>query len=321
MNTTPFASFATLSDSEWRAVLMESITTPTVRGVRMPSFPKDTTQVLFTSHKNEAALDEAIRFRELVRRAGTEYGLGWGPDTKLLDFGVGWGRISRTFLKDVAPENLHGVDVNADILKTCKELMPYGTYTQCHNGKPLAYPAKSFDVIVAFSVFSHLSEKNHLAWLEQFLRVLKPGGIAVFTTLSRRFLRLCEGARAHPEGGLFHQQVADCAAQGRIAGLTGSFLDFPANRFLYLPTGGGIAGTEEEHYGWAMISPEYARRKWAPLCEICEYADVLGPLDQAVFVVRKRRHGRVLSAIKERAPGAWRGLRAVRKQAGKLLRG
>jgi len=297
----PYSAFHDLSDAEWHELLLASVSDPTVNGVAFPGFPAEATQELFTSFKNEEAIREALVFYDIVRRAGADYGRGWDRRTTLLDFGVGWGRIARTFLKDVAPENLLGIDVNPDILAECRQLMPYGNYQQCHIGQPLPVERASIDVVIAFSVFSHLSEDNHLHWIREFHRVLKPGGVAVLTTLSRDFLRQCDAAISTATPSWVEVQVRDLVADRRVRGLGASFGDFPTDEYFYLPTGGGLPGTDADDYGWAIVPLGYAQRAWSPYFEICESASPMAPLVQAVFIVRKRNRVQRLVAALRRA--------------------
>jgi SAM-dependent methyltransferase len=53
---------------------------------------------------------------------------------------------------------------------------------------PTPFPADRFDLIYAFSVFSHLSEPVHEAWLGELSRILRPGGLLVVTTREREFI-------------------------------------------------------------------------------------------------------------------------------------
>jgi predicted SAM-dependent methyltransferase len=46
----------------------------------------------------------------------------------------------------------------------------------------LEYESDFFDVIYATSVFTHLSEEMHFAWIEELLRILKKQGIILITT-------------------------------------------------------------------------------------------------------------------------------------------
>jgi len=39
------------------------------------------------------------------------------PETHVLDFGCGWGRIIRFFLKDIDPARLHGTDVFEEMVE------------------------------------------------------------------------------------------------------------------------------------------------------------------------------------------------------------
>ncbi len=41
---------------------------------------------------------------------------------------------------------------------------------------------ESFDCVYAISVFTHLSEKMHYAWIEELFRIIKLNGILIFTT-------------------------------------------------------------------------------------------------------------------------------------------
>jgi SAM-dependent methyltransferase len=323
--TDPYTAFKQLSDDQWRAVLLQTVHQRAVDGVELPGFPDEDTQVGFTSHKNEAALVEALAFFDIVKRAGSQYGLGWAADTRLVDFGSGWGRITRTFLKDIAPHNLFGIEINPEVLATCRRLMPYGEFQPCDIGEPLAHADNSVDVVTAFSVFSHLSEENHRHWIDEFHRILRPGGVAVFTTLSREFLHRCHGAlESAPGDDLFARQVRALVERGAIKGLTGSFHEFPRDEFFYLPTGGGIAGTEEANYGWAIIPLAYAQRHWADRFEICEFADPMSPLDQAVFALRKRggpaTHIPFVAQLPADEPTPSSARRAVTKVAGFVRR-
>ena len=51
----------------------------------------------------------------------------------------------------------------------------------------MPYPDHSFDFIYMRSVFTHLTKKSQLAWLDEIRRVLQPGGILLFTTQGETF--------------------------------------------------------------------------------------------------------------------------------------
>jgi SAM-dependent methyltransferase len=47
--------------------------------------------------------------------------------------------------------------------------------------------SESFDVIYCISVFTHLSEPLHYQWVEEILRLLKPGGLFIGTFHGDRY--------------------------------------------------------------------------------------------------------------------------------------
>ncbi|HJQ85266.1 MAG TPA: class I SAM-dependent methyltransferase [Candidatus Binatia bacterium] len=279
------AAFGHLSDAEWRAVLLASVERGEIDGVRMPGFPVEAEQRLFTSHAGAAALEEALAFFGLVKEACRRFAAPLGPATRLLDFGVGWGRIVRTFMKDVPAKNIVGVDVNEHILSVCRSLVGYGTYHVCRYGEPLPLPERAFDVATAFSVFSHLSPSAQTTWLAELHRVLRPGALLVVTTLSRRFVAHCRDAVANAGRSSFDAALAR-GVQAAYPDWETRLTNWDPAEMLYLPTGGGLQGLDAEHYGWAMVPVDYARRRWAELFEVVDHVDDQSRLEQAVLVLR-----------------------------------
>ena len=48
---------------------------------------------------------------------------------------------------------------------------------------PLVYPGEAFDLVYAFSVFTHLPESIQFSWMRELSRVLKAGGYLAISTL------------------------------------------------------------------------------------------------------------------------------------------
>jgi len=175
--------------------------------------------------------------------------------------------------------------VNEEILGECRRLMPWGTFSLCRNGAPLDFPPATFDLVVAFSVFSHLSPAAHRHWLREFHRVLRPGGTAIVTTLSRTFLDRCLACAERPQSDL-DRHIGALVATAYPDWRT-KLPRWDAREYLYLPSGGGLAGLEPDHYGWAMVPLRYALEHWQPELEVVDYVDDPGALAQAYFVLRK----------------------------------
>ncbi len=99
----------------------------------------------------------------------------------LLDFGCASGRVLRHFLCQAQGLELWGTDLNERHVDWLlrhfpRTLKPF----QCTVLPTLPLPDASFDLVTAFSVFTHIDEYE-LAWLLELRRVLKPGGFAYLT--------------------------------------------------------------------------------------------------------------------------------------------
>lgn len=105
-----FDKFSPVKDDEWLASLAESVENPIVQGISMPSFPAPETQSAIHGHSGIHSLRETYRFYSEIKAYARFAGRPMTPERTLLDFGSGWGRIARFFMKDILPENLFGAE-------------------------------------------------------------------------------------------------------------------------------------------------------------------------------------------------------------------
>jgi SAM-dependent methyltransferase len=118
---------------------------------------------------------------ESMVRALKDSGINIKNCKSILDFGCGCGRVIRhlNFLKN---SQLHGTDYNPTLVNWCQENLPLAKFQTNQLSPPLAYEDSKFDLIYAFSVFTHLPEELQYSWRDEILRMLKPGGTLVMST-------------------------------------------------------------------------------------------------------------------------------------------
>jgi SAM-dependent methyltransferase len=183
----------------------------------------------------------------------------------VLDFGVGWGRVGRFFLNDIAPENLIGIDVDHTLVTMCRSLFSASRFEICSSHPPTELASRSVDFVVGYSVFSHLSEAACIAWMSEFGRLLRPGGIAALTTRGRWFFDYCASLR-------------DTVTDGYTRGLATLFSDFESATARYdsgelvFSTNSDVAGgvRDSSFYGETFIPESYAARAF-PDMKLAEF--------------------------------------------------
>lgn len=108
---------------------------------------------------------------------------GWSWEGKrVLDFGCGAGRTLRHLLDEAA--ELHGCDLHAPSIHWLDEhLSPPLRVLQTAQRPPLPYGDGTFDLVYAFSVFTHIAD-GWAEWLLELRRVLRPDGILVATFMN-----------------------------------------------------------------------------------------------------------------------------------------
>jgi SAM-dependent methyltransferase len=235
-------------------------------GAMLPGFPPDQLQINTTGQAGRPTLKEAHSFYldcvETFERLGQPIRF----DDRLLDFGVGWGRIGRFFLNEINPDNLFGLDVDPEFVAVCRETFAAGRFETCPFFPPTDLSGGQFSFIVGYSVFSHLSEEACRAWMKEFHRLLRPGGLVALTTRGRWFFDYCES-------------LGETATEGYGWALSRLFSDFAQARRQYDAgelvfsaagvTGGGVR--EGGAYGETFIPEAFAARAFLPHMELVEF--------------------------------------------------
>lgn len=100
----------------------------------------------------------------------------------VLDFGCGGARILRWFHDHPQSCRLYGTDVDAEAIAWCRRAIGFAQFAVNDPLPPLPFPSRTFDLIYAASVFTHLDEDFQFAWLEELQRVTKPKATLILTT-------------------------------------------------------------------------------------------------------------------------------------------
>lgn len=253
-----------------------------VDGLTPPAMPSVAMQNQFVGSDGRAALSEASIFCEKLREAALKCGQDTSADRRLLDFGMGWGRLYRILLNHYTPQSLFGIDIDPKCVELCSEAMPYGTF-QLSGSPPLAFAPATFDIVYAYSVFSHLAEHAFRTCMSEFARILKPGGLIVFTTLKGAHLdawhRLSTGS---DPWYMDYLKRAEFDYKGWLARRANG-------EFLYVPTGGGDM-RDSSFYGEAVVTEKFLLEN-APELGLSVFAfEERNEMPQAFVVLQRPFH-------------------------------
>lgn len=246
----------------WFKKICDSYRHPPVmhNGEPLPGFPPDELQANTTGQAGIDTLREAFVFYEDCATVFDEAAAGLQDHHTLLDFGVGWGRIARFFLKNIPKRQIYGIDVTPQFVELCRKTFGNDNFYVCQPFPPTAFEDNQFDYIVGYSVFSHLSEQACGQWMREFHRILKPGGMLALTTRGRPFFDFCERLKGQ-------------GYSGYLDALSKMFTDFGEARRRYddgefvhsnAPGVNGGGSMNASFYGETFIPEDYARKAYAP---------------------------------------------------------
>jgi SAM-dependent methyltransferase len=232
-----------LNDSDWCAFLAGELNIP---GRSPPPLPSPEFQRSWVGSAGLIAFTEAMAFLRRMKAGMAEAGSPLRRDMRVLDFGVGWGRFYRLLTRDV--DQLVGADPDLPCIKMCQDMLRGGEFVQIPTRPVYEFLDDEFDLIYAYSVFTHLAEPIFIEVLHEFSRMVKPGGFIAFTTLPLSFIDILR-TDAHSYG-IEKTDFDPALWRARAA----------AGEFLFVPTGGGGSAETPDIYGWALIARPYLER-------------------------------------------------------------
>jgi SAM-dependent methyltransferase len=247
---------------------------PNIRAL-LPEVPDPTLQELWNGTSGVRLALQSATFYDRVRQRYRQHTGADLTDASVLDFGCGWGRLTRFFARDVAPGNLYGCDPVPDILEVCRQSRVPATLTQTEflpEGAPFEAP---MDLAFSFSVFTHISERAHEHCLNALHASLRPGGILVVTIRPPEYLRFCP---------LMHPVLRDLGddVDARLSEPRYLFVPHEAEPSHFQYAGG------EMTYGETVITLPYIRERWADRFELLNVDLLLGDLYQTMVTLRRR---------------------------------
>jgi 2-polyprenyl-3-methyl-5-hydroxy-6-metoxy-1,4-benzoquinol methylase len=218
----------------------------------LPSMASKEVQLSWTGAQGAQLLQQSLLFVKSVEAAFPRL-LGRPlHDATMLDFGCGWGRLIRLMLWFSHPDKIFGVDVWERSLQLCADHRVPGSLAQCDRVvKDLPFNDKQFDLIYAFSVFTHLSEEATLAAQSAIRQRIKPDGLFVITIRPEEFW-LTHPVHANP--GQYEKTLEQHRARG----------------FAFVRGWGDIGDDPEGTYGDTSMSFDYLQKKWGSW-QVCGY--------------------------------------------------
>lgn len=209
----------------------------------LPEMPSEQIQRDWTGSSGLALLRQTCAFVRSVERAFVKLSGRPLQGRTILDYGCGWGRIIRLMYRFSPPEEIYGVDPWELAIEICRRTRVLGNLAGCdYVPRELAFSGVTFDLVYAFSVFTHLSEKTARAVTSVVRRRIHENGLFVLTVRPVEYWAV---HASYPPG--------TSAQVMRTRHLEHGFSFIPHNRE---PLDGDVT------YGDASIAADYVRRNW-----------------------------------------------------------
>jgi ubiquinone/menaquinone biosynthesis C-methylase UbiE len=102
---------------------------------------------------------------------------------RALDFGCGLGRMTRALAAHF--DEVVGVDISEEMVRGAREAngdLDGASFVVNHADDLSRFPDASFDLVYSVIVLQHVPDRTAIeSYVREFCRVLRPGGLAVFT--------------------------------------------------------------------------------------------------------------------------------------------
>lgn len=148
----------------------------------LPAMPTDQVQIDWTGNSGLALLKQTTGFVRTLSYAFSKITGRTLNNLKVLDYGCGYGRIARLMYYFTDEARCYGVDPWDKSIGICRDTgLNENFVVSDYLPKSLPISVYDFDLIYAFSVFTHLSERAALTALSTLRNYISPVGVLVIT--------------------------------------------------------------------------------------------------------------------------------------------
>ena len=134
----------------------------------------------------ESGATAAKMYWEIFRAYAMSSPRGAFEPYNVLEWGCGPGRIVRHLpalaAADGVSAKFFGTDYNPSSISWAQASLPGVRFAVNTLAPPLPFQDHYFDFLYCRSVFTHLSESLHFAWISELQRVVRPGGVISLST-------------------------------------------------------------------------------------------------------------------------------------------
>ena len=142
------------------------------------------------------SLKEALLFWKLVKEEFRNLSTKLLQTCRVVDYGAGWGRITRFCAKDVTQPELYAVEPNPVFCGIFEETRVPGKLVRTDWESSQQLPIKDADLLISFSIFTHTSDKLARNIRDRWAELMRPGGVIAFTVRPGAFLNSKDGEMA-----------------------------------------------------------------------------------------------------------------------------
>lgn len=154
----------------------------------LPEMAEDKVQKTWTGFSGRRLLETSLDFTRITAIQYQRITNRKIDGKHILDFGCGYGRLSRMMYYYTPEDNLFAVDPMKRSMELCSEAgLSKNFFLSDYVPDNLPVGDHKFDLIFAFSVFTHLSERATLTCLKTMSDYLAPGGVIAITIRPKEF--------------------------------------------------------------------------------------------------------------------------------------